>query len=31
VLAFTARDAEWAQAVMTGHIRRAFHAFAAVD
>lgn len=30
VLAFTARDPDWAQAVMTGHIRRAFHAFTAV-
>ncbi len=27
--AFTARDGEWAHAVMTGHIRRAFHAFTA--
>lgn len=25
--AFAARDGEWAHAVMTGHIRRAFHAF----
>lgn len=31
VLAFTAHDADWAAAVMTGHIRRAFHAFAAAD
>jgi DNA-binding GntR family transcriptional regulator len=27
ILAFEARDADWARAVMTGHIRRAFHAF----
>jgi DNA-binding GntR family transcriptional regulator len=27
IQAFEARDAEWAQAVMTAHIRRAFHAF----
>ena len=27
VQALTARDAQWAQAIMTGHIRRAFHAF----
>jgi DNA-binding GntR family transcriptional regulator len=27
ILAFEARDAEWARALMTGHIRRAFHAF----
>jgi DNA-binding GntR family transcriptional regulator len=27
VQAFTARDPDWAQAIMTGHIRRAFHAF----
>ena len=27
--AFSARDGEWAHAVMTGHIRRAFHAFTA--
>jgi len=27
ILAFEARDADWAHAVMTGHIRRAFHAF----
>ncbi len=26
--AFTHRDADWAAAVMTGHIRRAFHAYA---
>jgi DNA-binding GntR family transcriptional regulator len=26
--AFAHRDAEWAAAVMTGHIRRAFHAYA---
>ena len=31
ILAFTARDAEWAHAVMTGHIRRAFHAFSAAE
>jgi DNA-binding GntR family transcriptional regulator len=29
ILAFAARDAEWARAVMTSHIRRAFHAFSA--
>jgi DNA-binding GntR family transcriptional regulator len=29
--AFLARDAQWAQSTMTGHIRRAFHAFAAVN
>lgn len=29
--AFLARDAQWAQSMMTGHIRRAFHAFAAVN
>jgi DNA-binding GntR family transcriptional regulator len=29
IMAFAARDAEWAHAVMTGHIRRAFHAFSA--
>ena len=29
--AFLARDAQWAQSTMTGHIRRAFHAFAAVS
>ena len=29
ILAFVARDAQWASAVMTGHIRRAFHAFTA--
>lgn len=28
IAAFTAYDAEWARAVMHGHIRRAFHAFA---
>lgn len=27
ILAFEAHDADWAHAVMTGHIRRAFHAF----
>jgi DNA-binding GntR family transcriptional regulator len=27
ILALAERDAEWARAVMTGHIRRAFHAF----
>lgn len=27
ILAFAARDAQWAHAVMTGHIRRAFHTF----
>jgi DNA-binding GntR family transcriptional regulator len=27
ILAFEARDADWAHALMTGHIRRAFHAF----
>lgn len=27
--AFAARDPDWAHAVMTGHIRRAFHAFTA--
>ena len=27
VLAFRRRDAEWARAVMTAHIRRAFHAY----
>ncbi|PZN92087.1 MAG: GntR family transcriptional regulator [Alphaproteobacteria bacterium] len=31
VQAFAARDAVWAQAVMTGHIRRAFHAFSAAE
>ncbi|MEP6785548.1 MAG: GntR family transcriptional regulator [Sphingomonadales bacterium] len=30
IMAFDARDAEWANAVMTGHIRRAFHAFRGV-
>jgi DNA-binding GntR family transcriptional regulator len=29
IQAFAARDVEWARAVMTGHIRRAFHAFSA--
>lgn len=29
IKAFAARDPEWARAVMTGHIRRAFHAFSA--
>lgn len=29
VEAFRARDAQWAESTMTGHIRRAFHAFAA--
>jgi DNA-binding GntR family transcriptional regulator len=27
IQAFAARDSDWARAVMTGHIRRAFHAF----
>ncbi len=27
IAAFAAKDADWARAVMTGHIRRAFHAF----
>lgn len=31
VQAFAAADAEWARAVMVGHIRRAFHAFSAAD
>ncbi len=31
IQAFTARDADWARAVMTGHIRRAFHAFSAAE
>jgi DNA-binding GntR family transcriptional regulator len=31
IQAFAARDAQWAQAVMTGHIRRAFHAFSAAE
>jgi DNA-binding GntR family transcriptional regulator len=31
IQAFAARDAQWAQAVMTGHIRRAFHAFTAAE
>ncbi len=31
IIAFVAHDAEWAHAVMTGHIRRAFHAFSAAD
>jgi DNA-binding GntR family transcriptional regulator len=31
VEAFHARDAQWAQSMMTGHIRRAFHAFAAAN
>ena len=30
ILAFEARDPDWAHAVMTGHIRRAFHAFSGV-
>ncbi len=30
IIAFEARDADWAHAVMTGHIRRAFHAFRGV-
>lgn len=30
ILAFEARDPDWAHAVMTGHIRRAFHAFRGV-
>lgn len=29
IQAFVARDPDWAHAIMTGHIRRAFHAFAA--
>ena len=29
IKAFVARDGDWARAVMTGHIRRAFHAFSA--
>ncbi|WP_373474625.1 GntR family transcriptional regulator [Sphingorhabdus sp.] len=29
IIAFDHRDGEWAAAVMTGHIRRAFHAYAA--
>ncbi len=29
--AFATRDADWARAVMTGHIRRAFHAFSAAE
>ena len=28
VMAFDCRDGEWAAAVMTAHIRRAFHAYA---
>jgi hypothetical protein len=28
LIAFDKRDGEWAAAVMTGHIRRAFHAYA---
>ena len=28
ICAFRRRDSEWAKAVMTGHIRRAFHAYA---
>jgi DNA-binding GntR family transcriptional regulator len=31
IIAFVAHDPEWAHAVMTGHIRRAFHAFSAAD
>ena len=31
IQAFAMRDAQWAQAVMTGHIRRAFHAFSAAE
>jgi DNA-binding GntR family transcriptional regulator len=31
IQAFQARDADWARAVMTGHIRRAFHAFSAAS
>lgn len=31
IQAFTARDPEWARAVMTSHIRRAFHAFSAAQ
>lgn len=29
--AFVARDADWARAIMTAHIRRAFHAFSAAS
>jgi DNA-binding GntR family transcriptional regulator len=29
--AFVARDPQWAESTMTGHIRRAFHAFAAAN
>jgi DNA-binding GntR family transcriptional regulator len=29
--AFRARDSEWAKSTMTGHIRRAFHAFATAN
>ena len=28
VIAFDRRDGDWAEAIMTGHIRRAFHAYA---
>lgn len=31
IQAFATRDADWARAVMTGHIRRAFHAFSAAE
>lgn len=31
IQAFAAADSEWARAVMTGHIRRAFHAFSAAE
>jgi len=31
IQAFAARDREWASAVMTGHIRRAFHVFGSVS
>ena len=31
IQAFAARDTDWAHAVMTGHIRRAFHAFSAAE
>ncbi len=31
IQAFAARDGDWAHAVMTGHIRRAFHAFSAAE
>lgn len=31
IAAFDARDAEWARAIMTGHIRRAFHVFSTAE